>query len=91
MKKEELEAIKRRVEKTTPIFEPMAMDEPYVISADAKFIAHARTDVTALVLEVERLRGLLKAAIPHFDSTCYSATGGGCSTLAKILEALGEQ
>jgi len=44
-----------------------ALDEPPVaeveyIIQDAEFVAHARSDVPALLAEVERLRGLIKAA-----------------------------
>jgi len=36
--------------------------------ADAEFIAHARTDVPALLAEIERLYGLLQGG-RHFDET----------------------
>lgn len=69
MTDEELAVIKERAEKATP--GPWYSDyasRPYVMAehtpvadvatdADADFIVHARTDVPALVAEVERLQG----------------------------------
>lgn len=42
-------------------------------SPDAEFIAHARTDIVLLVLEVERLRSeVAELRIEAFRCTCYN-------------------
>ena len=45
------------------------MDEPYLGLTDAEFIAHARTDLPALLAEVDRLRILLAWCDQHTPET----------------------
>jgi hypothetical protein len=78
MKKEELEAIKRRVERGEKVGE---------------FIAAARSDVPQLVAEVERLRALISELEPYATERVFEIGGDDMAgRLSKrIREALGEE
>ena len=59
-------------------------------STDAEFIAHARSDVPALIAEVRRLRAKLDA-VPEYLFWCLLERDRGESVFPSLGEWIGEQ
>jgi hypothetical protein len=60
---------------------------------DAQFIAHARTDVPALLNEVARLRKVIEDALGFIDQTIYANSDNGASVTWRddeVMNLLGD-
>jgi hypothetical protein len=69
----DLDSIEARMKAKTE--GPMELVSP----SDFAFLAYARQDVSALVAEVRRLRGLLESATPADEPICKCMGRGSCT------------
>lgn len=106
MTHDELQAIKARAAAATPGPWSVNNTDPDVVldsdgrfvgradeDADAEFIAHARTDVPALIAEVERLRELCAKAydrVRFLDDVGVGGEGWQSKELSDVVAELGD-